>query len=124
MYYIPEPPLGLLFFGLFIGITCGLAFESSLKQQVNKWSKQGRKGIKPNMSEISILRLPFLGICFGICVFLAAGLEIFTYNRVLSYAVSGTLTIFIALLIWIQLKKLIVLLLEGGSQALDLDAFF
>jgi hypothetical protein len=124
MYYIPEPPLGLLFFGLFIGITCGLAFESSLKQQVNKWGEQGKKGIKPNMSAISVLKLPFLGICFGICVFLAAGLEIFTYNRVLSYAVSGSLTVFIGLLIWIQLKKLIVLLLEGGSQALDLDAFY
>lgn len=124
MYYVPEPPLGLLCFGLFIGISCGLAFESSLKQQVNKWSKQGQKGIKANMSEISILQLPFLGICFGICVFLAAGLEIFTYNRVLSYTVSGVLTVLIGLLIWTQLKKLIVLLLEGGSQALDLDTFF
>ncbi|NCO76625.1 MAG: hypothetical protein GW795_14580 [Cyanobacteria bacterium] len=124
MYYLPEPPIALLFFGFFIGVTCGLAFEAALKQQVNKWGKQGRKGIKVNMAEISILKLPFLGICVGICVFLAAGLEIFTYNRVLSYTISGSLTILIAALIWTQLKKLIVLLLEGGSQALDLDAFY
>lgn len=124
MYYMPEPPLGLLFFGFFIGITCGLAFESTLKQQVNLWMKQGKKNKTVDMSAMSRLTLPFTGICVGICVFLAAGLEIFTYNRVLSYAVSGALTLLIAGLIWTQLQKLIIQLLEGGSKALDLDAFY
>jgi len=124
MYYLPEPPLGLLFFGFFIGVTCGLAFESTLKQQVNLWMKQGKKNKTIDMSSMSRLTLPFTGVCVGICVFLAAGLEIFTYNRVLSYAVSGALTLLIGGLIWTQLQKLIVQLLEGGSKALDLDAFY
>lgn len=124
MYYIPEPPLGLLLFGFFIGVTCGLAFEATLKQQVNIWMKEGKKGKKTDISAISRLILPFLGVCVGICVFLAAGLEIFTYNRVLSYMVSGALTILVGGLIWFQLQKLIIQLLEGGSKALDLDAFY
>ncbi|AUC60712.1 hypothetical protein AA637_05900 [Cyanobacterium sp. HL-69] len=124
MYTLPHPPLVLLAMGFFIGITCGLAFESSLKIKVNYWSNQGKKGIKTDMSEISVLQIPFLGICLGICMFLAAGLEIFTYNRVLSYGVSLPLTIFIGVLIWVQLRKLIVQLLEGGSEAIDLDSYF
>ncbi len=124
MYNMPEPPLGLLFFGFFIGITCGLAFESTLKQQVNLWMKQGKKNKTVDMSAMSRLILPFTGVCVGICVFLAAGLEIFTYNRSLSYGVSGALTLLIGGLIWTQLQKLIVQLLEGGSKALDLDAFY
>jgi hypothetical protein len=124
MYYIPEPPIGLLFFGFFIGVTCGLAFQATLKQQVMKWSKQGQEGIKADLSEMSILIVPFWGICVGICIFLAGGLEIFIYSRSISYVFAGTLTLLTAGLIWTQLKKLIVQLLEGGSRALDLDAFY
>ncbi len=124
MYILPQPPLILLAIGFFMGITCGLAFESALKIKVNYWSQQGRKGIQSDLSEIRILKIPFLGICLGICIFLAAGLEIFTYNRVLSYGVSLPLTLFIGLLIWVQLRKLIVQLLQGGSEALDLDSYF
>lgn len=124
MYYIPEPPIGLLFFGFLIGVTSGLAFQATLKQQVMKWSKQGQKGIKADLSEMSVLVLPFWGICVGICIFLASGLEIFIYSRSISYVFAGTLTLLTAGLIWTQLKKLIVQLLEGGSQALDLDAFY
>ncbi|BAQ64233.1 hypothetical protein GM3709_998 [Geminocystis sp. NIES-3709] len=121
---MPEPPFGLLFFGFFIGVTCGLAFEATLKQQVNKWGKQGRQGIKVDLSEMSILLIPFWGICIGICIFLAGGLEIFIYSRAISYVFSGVLTLLTAGLIWTQLKKLITQLLEGGSKALDLDAFY
>lgn len=124
MYYMPEPPLGLLLFGFFIAVTCGLAFESTLKQQVNLWIKQGKKNKTMDMSVMSRLTLPFAGVCVGICLFLASGLEIFTYNRSLSYAISGTLTLLIGGLVWTQLQKLILQLLEGGSKALDLDAFY
>jgi len=124
MYYFPEPPLGLLFFGFFIGVTCGLAFESTLKQQVNIWMKRRQKNRTSDMSAMSRLTLPFFGVCLGICIFLAAGLEIFTYNRVISYLISGTLTLLIGGLIWNQLQKLIIQLLEGGSKALDLDTFY
>ncbi|MBF2056662.1 MAG: hypothetical protein IGQ45_05420 [Cyanobacterium sp. T60_A2020_053] len=124
MYTLPQPPLVLLGIGFFIGVTCGLAFEAALKMKVNYWSKQGQKGVKSDLSEISLLKLPFVGICFGICVFLASGLEIFTYNRLLSYGVAFPLSLLTGVLIWVQLKKLIVLLLKGGSQALDLDAYY
>ncbi len=124
MYDLPQPPWVLLAVGFFIGITCGVAFESALKQKVNYWSKLVQKGGKADLAEIRILKTPFLGICLGICIFLASGLEIFLYSRLISYAFSLPLTIFIGVLIWSQLKKLILQLLEGGSKAIDLDAYY
>ena len=124
MYYLPEPPIGLLFFGFFIGITCGLAFDAALKQQVKQWQKEVKSGKPTDLSQMSKFLLPFTGVCVGICLFLGAGLEIFIYDRGISFAFAGPLTFLTAGLVWSQLKKLITQLLEGGSQALDLDAFY
>jgi membrane protein implicated in regulation of membrane protease activity len=69
------------------------------------------------------LLVPFLGIAAGICVFLAAGLEVFGFPWWLSYSISLPLTLLIATLVWSQLGKLLAQLERGGSKALDLDAF-
>jgi hypothetical protein len=39
VYNFPEPPYFLLIAGLFAGITSGAAFEATLKQKVQEWSK-------------------------------------------------------------------------------------
>ncbi|PSO57092.1 MAG: hypothetical protein BRC40_03780 [Cyanobacteria bacterium QH_8_48_120] len=121
MYSLPEPPYFLLVFGLFVGISCGLAFEASLKQKVREWSQSRSTQTIARLGELQLL-LPFLGICVGICVFLAAGLEIFTMARKLSYAIALPMTVFTGYLIWSQLAKLLLQLERGGSRAIDLDA--
>lgn len=123
MYYLPEPPLFLIFVGLMMGVTCGLAFEATLKDKVNLWRTQPPKTKQSQLDGISLLQIPFIGICVGICIFLAAGLEVFIYSRVFAYGLSLPMTLFIGGLIWSQLQKLILVLLEGGSKALDLDAY-
>jgi protein-S-isoprenylcysteine O-methyltransferase Ste14 len=122
MYYLPEPPYFLLVFGLFAGITCGLAFESVLKQTVKQWSKRNYSSSKQPLQQVTLL-LPFWGICAGVCVFLASGLAIFNIDLWIAYGISLPLTIMIAGLIWSQLAKLLQILQQGGSQALDLDMF-
>lgn len=124
MYYYPEPPYFLLVFGFFVAMTCGLAFEATLKQRV-KQSFQATEDIeseKINLGDLQTLSLTFFSICVGVCVFLAAGLEIFGISRTISYAASVPLTILIGALIWSQLGKLLLELQEGGSRALDLDS--
>lgn len=123
MYYLPQPPFFLIFVGFIVGITCGLAFEASLKDKVKLWRTQPPKTKESRFLDIATLQIPFVGICAGICVFLSSGLEVFLYNRVFSYALSLPLTLLISGLIWTQLQKLIIQLLEGGSQALDLDSY-
>jgi hypothetical protein len=120
--YLPQPPFFLLLVGLFVGLTCGLAFEATLKDTVNTWYKTPGRSER-NLLETGSLQLPFLGICLGICIFLASGLEIFIADRWLAYALSLPMTLFIAGLVWTQLGILLVQLQRGGSKALDLDTF-
>jgi formate hydrogenlyase subunit 3/multisubunit Na+/H+ antiporter MnhD subunit len=111
----------LLIFGLFAGITSGAAFEATLKQKVQEWSKNRSTRTLAQMKGVQLV-MPFIGIAAGICVFLAAGLEIFGFPSWLSYSVSLPLTLFIASLVWSQLSKLLSQLERGGSRSLDLDA--
>ncbi|HEY9798278.1 MAG TPA: hypothetical protein V6D30_21780 [Leptolyngbyaceae cyanobacterium] len=122
MYNFPEPPYFLLVAGLFAGMTSGVAFEATLKQKVQEWSKHRSTRTLAQMKGFQLL-VPFLGIAAGICVFLAAGLEIFGFPSWLSYFISLPLTVLIAFLVWSQLARLLAQLERGGSKALDLDAF-
>ncbi len=122
MYYFPDPPYFLLFAGLFAGIASGLAFQATLKQQVQEWAKNRSTRTLAQMRGTQ-LQVPFLGIAIGICVFLAAGLETFGFPTKIAYAVSVPLTIGTSFLVWFQLGKLLVQLEKGGSRAIDLDAW-
>jgi Na+-transporting NADH:ubiquinone oxidoreductase subunit NqrE len=68
------------------------------------------------------LFIPFLGICMGVCIFLAAGLAVFSISMKLALAIALPITVAIGWLIWTQLIKMMILLEQGGSRALDLDA--
>jgi cobalamin biosynthesis protein CobD/CbiB len=119
MFY--DPPYVLLIAGLLAGITSGRAFEMTLRQAVQEWSKTKSTRTLQQLKGSS-LTVPFVGICAGVCVFLASGLSIYGIPHQFSYAFSVPLTIGMAMLVWTQLQKLLVMLEEGGSRALDLDA--
>ncbi|ERN42306.1 hypothetical protein KR51_00010340 [Rubidibacter lacunae KORDI 51-2] len=122
MMYSPfSPPLVLLLFGLLAAIAAGAAFSASLKDSVNAWMQSG-SGFSPADLKRPELLVPYTGICFGVLVFLAAGLEMFGTPRLLAYVVALPLTLFTAWLVWSQLGKLILQLRKGGSRALDLDS--
>ena len=117
-----TPPYLLLIVGLLTGITSGLAFEATLKQSVQDWARNRSTRTLANMRGMQ-LSLPFFGISFGICLFLASGLGIFGFPAWLAYGAAVPLTIFTAVLVWSQLGANLVLLEQGGSRAIDLDAF-
>lgn len=121
MYGFWQPPLFLFAFGLFVSIACGLAFEGTLKQGLSKWNQDHSR---ESLAQIQgpTLQLPYLGICAGVCLFLASGLGIFMIPPTFAYGVSVLLTIAIAGLVWSQLGKLLIQLERGGSKSLDLDA--
>jgi hypothetical protein len=121
-YYIPQPPYFLVAIGLFIGITCGLCFQANLKQKVYAWSKNPAKYRLDRIQDAG-LTIPFWGICLGICIFLAAGFEIFNIEPLIAYFIALPLTIFTGALIWSQLSDVLIQLERGGSKALDLDVF-
>lgn len=122
MSTFPEPPYLLLVVGLLVSLASGKAFEVTLKQSVQEWSKTHSTRILSNLQGMQLL-VPFLGISGGICIFLTSGLIIFGFPTWLSSIVSAVLTIATGLLIWFQLGKLLLMLEQGGSQALDLDSW-
>lgn len=123
MYSFPEPPYFLLFASFFASVACGAAFEGVLKQSVQSWSKSRSTRSLAAMQGFQ-LQLPFLGIAIAVCIFLSSGMAIFGFPTSLTYTISFPLTVFIGLLVWSQLGKLLVQLERGGSKALDLDSFF
>lgn len=118
----PQPPYVLLLAGLFAAITSGLAFSNTLQQSVNDWNHNRSTRILANLKGPQ-LQLPYLGICIGVCMFLASGIQLFGFSGKVAYAMGVPLTLLSALLIWSQLGKLLTVLEKGGSRALDLDAF-
>jgi hypothetical protein len=118
LYY--DPPYFLLVAGLLAGITSGLAFEATLKQSAQDWKLNRSTRTLANLKGIS-LRLPFLGICGGICVFLASGVTIFGFTTAIGYALALPMTVLIGLLVWVQLGSVLRQLEQGGSKAIDLD---
>jgi hypothetical protein len=122
VYFPSDPPYLWLFAGLFVGITSGIAFEATLKQLVGEWSKTRSTRILANLKGMR-LQLPFVGICIGVCIFLASGVEIFGFPSSLSYLVSVLLTVLIGWLVWTQLANVLGQIEKGGSKAIDLDIF-
>ncbi|MEO1067794.1 MAG: hypothetical protein AAFW95_01540 [Cyanobacteria bacterium J06638_6] len=69
------------------------------------------------------LQIPFFGICAGVCVFLASGIQLFGFPALAAYAMGLPMTLLSGLLIWSQLGKILMMIEQGGSEALDLDIF-
>lgn len=122
LYYFPsDPPFFLLFVGLFMGISCGAAFEATLKNKVKSWS-QDRENTR--LSTIKgALKLTFSGIALGIGVFLTSGLAIFGFPNNLAAGIALPLTLFTTFFLWYQLNGVLKELDAGGSKALDLDSW-
>jgi hypothetical protein len=121
--FYSEPPYFLLIASLLFGITSGFAFKATLEELVRNWSRDRSINLTEEINRLELL-LPFFGIGIGICVFLASGLQIFTFPIDISYLFSVPLTLLTSGLVWWQLGKLLEQLMRGGSKALDLDSFF
>ncbi|MBE9080440.1 hypothetical protein IQ241_24670 [Romeria aff. gracilis LEGE 07310] len=124
MSYIDQfqPPYFLLLAGLLISLTSGAAFSQVLKQTVNDWYEKRSTRSLAKLQGIDV-QLPFLGICMGICIFLASGLSIFGFSGWVSYGFSLPLTLLSAGLIWTQLKSNLAILEGGNARAFELDIF-
>lgn len=121
MYY-NEPPYFLLVAGLLVSLASGVAFDAVLKQSVQAWQKSRSTRSLANLQGAQLF-IPFVGIAFGVCLFLSSGVEIFGFPTKLAYIISVPLTVFIGWLVWWQLGKILVQLERGGSKALDLDSW-
>lgn len=117
-----QPPYVLLLAGFLAAVTSGYAFSTALQQSVSEWNRRRSTRILAGLRGPQ-LKVPFFGICSGVCVFLASGIQLFGFSTKVAYAMGAPLTVLSGLLIWSQLGKILTLIEEGGSKALDLDSF-
>jgi hypothetical protein len=121
--YFPQPPYLLLLGGFLSSVLCGLAFQAVLKELVVAWQVEKSTTALKDMRSWKLLT-PFLGIAGGSIFFLASGVEIFGVPAKFAYGLATLLTVLVGRLVWWQLGKVLDLLQEGGSAALDLDTFY
>ncbi len=117
-----QPPYILLLAGFLAAVTSGYAFSTALQESVSDWNRNRSTRILATLRGPQ-LKIPFLGICAGVCVFLASGIQLFGFSGKVAYAMGAPMTILSGLLIWSQLGKILAMIEEGGSKALDLDSF-
>lgn len=122
MYF--TPPYVLVVIGFFAGITSGLAFQETLKMLVRDWAADSANKTLRTLQQSLSLRVTFLGILLGVCLFLGAGVQLFGVPQLISYAIAAPLAVGTGALVWWQLGKILVMLEEGGSKALELDSMF
>jgi len=115
MYYLPTPPYLLIALGLFFAFTSGIAFEATLKQKARELLKNPTPKSLQELQGFDLL-VPFLGMCIGVCLVLATGLETFNISRPVTYSISLPVTLLIAYLIWNQLGKLLLQIQEAYSK--------
>ena len=118
----PQPPYILILAGFLAAIAAGTAFGATLQASTQNWANN-RDTVSLRAIRGVSLQLPYFGICSGVCVFLASGIQFFGFPANVAYALGSVLTTLMALLVWRQLGVILVQLEEGGSKALDLDAF-
>ena len=123
MSYIPQPPFLVALLGIFISITCGLAFKNLIENKVAESYKnpRGTSSFKLDRVKDVALTMTYWGICLGIWVFLGGGLLILGFGIIPSYGVGLFITLFTASLFWKQIDEVLLQLKEGGSKALELD---
>jgi hypothetical protein len=123
VYYVSmHPPYFLFGASLVAALAAGKAFEATLRELVQQWSKNRSSRTLLNLRGFSI-QLPYLAIAICTGVFFSCGLEIFGFPPELAYPTAIALTIVSALFVWRQLGTLLVELERGGSAAMDLDMY-
>ncbi len=118
----PQPPFVLMIAGFLAAIAAGSAFSATLQQSTQAWAKNPGAGSLEEIRNLS-LQIPYLGICIGVWVTLASGIQSFGFSAQVGYALGGVLTLLMAVLVWRQLGVILSQIQRGGSKALDLDSF-
>lgn len=120
-YYFPQPPFVLMGIGFFVAIASGLAFQGTLKLKARE-IVSNQENIRKQLAVIE-LQMPLFGIATGMSIFLASGLEVFFIPAWFAYSLSMPLTLGTVGLLWKQLARVMMILREGGSAALEEDSF-
>ncbi len=124
LYLIGNPPFMLCFMGLLIGLTSGIAFQSTLQQTVRTWMGSDATAGLSNAILTGYIKFSYIGIMVGVFIFLGAGVGIFGFPAIGCYGLSLVLTLGTGALLWRQLSDILTVLETEGSKGVDLEELF
>jgi hypothetical protein len=121
-HYVNPPVYTLIMVTNFVAIAFGFIFKDMLEYQVSKWNINRLTQGQINYKTPNIL-IAYLGLCISLFVFSGASLSVFCQIYWIAYGLSAVVVFPTALLIWLQLGSMLALLVEGGSEAVDIDSY-
>ena len=122
MYYFPQPPIFLPFIGLIISLIFGITFQQQLKQINQKWVKDSKNKDAYTLIDRT-LQFSYVGICFGVWLFLGGGFRVLGFGVIGAYGAALPITIGTGALMWQQFGEILSEIKEKGIKSLDLDNY-
>lgn len=120
--YVNPPVYSVIMVSNFFAIAFGFIFKDMLEYQVAQWDanrqSQGQIHYKTPSSIVA-----YLGLTLCLTVFMGAGFSVFGLVPLLAYGMAAVVVLPTALLIWVQLGSMLALLVQGGSEAVDIDSY-
>lgn len=122
MYYFPQPPVFLPFIGLIISLIFGVTFQKQLEQINQKWVKDSQNKDSYTLVDRN-LQFSYVGICFGVWLFLGGGFRVLGFGVIGSYGAALPITIGTGTFMWQQFGEILAEIKAKGIKSLDLDSY-
>lgn len=122
MYYFPQPPIFLPFIGLVISLIFGVTFQKQLEQINQKWVKDSKNKDSYTLVDRN-LQFSYVGICFGVWLFLGGGFRVLGFGVIGAYGAALPITIGTGALMWQQFGEILSEIKAKGIKSLDLDNY-
>ncbi|CAA9235920.1 hypothetical protein AVDCRST_MAG92-1242 [uncultured Coleofasciculus sp.] len=121
-HYVNPPVYTLIMVTNFFAIAFGFIFKDMLEYQVSQWNTMRQSQSQINYKTPNLI-VAYLGLCISLLVFVGASLSVFCSIYWIAYGLSAIVVLPTALLIWVQLGSMLILLVRGGSEAVDIDSY-
>jgi hypothetical protein len=121
-HYVNPPVYTLIMVTNFFAIAFGFIFKDILEYQVSEWNTKRQSQSQINYKTPNLI-VAYLGLCISLLVFVGASLSVFCSIYWIAYGLSAIVVLPTALLVWVQLGSMLILLVRGGSEAVDIDSY-
>lgn len=119
MFY-SDPLYFLVAASLVAAAVCAYTFYVTLVENLNRWSKNRSSRLLATLQGTQ-LQLPLAGMALAATGFLSASLMFFSLPPRFSVGFAAVVSVMSAVLVWLQLTKLLRRLETGGVKALNLE---
>lgn len=119
---INPPVYTVIMVSNFFAIMFGIIFKDMLEYQTAYWNA--------NRSTQTTIRyqtpqavIAYLGLTVFVTIFMGASMSVFGLVWWFAGTIATVVVVPTALLVWLQLGSMLSLLVQGGSEAVDIDSY-